>query len=133
MKNQVRAYFGEAKWFHERQTPAIEEYMRIVLPSLGYSLPTTLSFIGMGEVVTKEAFDWVISDPKITTASSLIVRFMDDMTSHKVWRFSEKYQKMNAIVKKNYFGHDYLPFLKTNFFFPRKQGKKNSLVHNFFF
>ena len=85
MKNQVRAYFGEAKWFHEHHIPTIEEYMRIALPSSGYPLLTTLSFIGMGEIVTKEAFDWVISDPKIITASSVIARFMDDMTSHKVW------------------------------------------------
>nr|QBL52480.1 beta-caryophyllene synthase [Vitis vinifera] len=83
MKNQVRAYFAEAKWFHEQHIPTMEEYMRVALLSSGYSLLATSSFIGMGEIVSKEAFDWVISDPKIIRASTVIARFMDDMTSHK--------------------------------------------------
>ncbi|RVW82924.1 Valencene synthase [Vitis vinifera] len=60
MKNLVRAYFHEAKWFHEGRIPTMEEYMRIAL-----------------------AFDWVISDPKIITASAVICRLMDDISSHK--------------------------------------------------
>nr|ADR74194.1 (E)-beta-caryophyllene synthase [Vitis vinifera] len=83
MKNQVRAYFAEAKWFHEQHIPTMEEYMSVALLSSGYSLLATSSFIGMGEIVSKEAFDWVISDPKIIRASTVIARFMDDMTSHK--------------------------------------------------
>ena len=84
MKNQVRAFFAEAKWFHERKIPTMEEYMRIALLSSGYSLLTTSCFIGMGEVVTKEALDWAMSDPKIVTASNLLARLMNDLTSYKV-------------------------------------------------
>ena len=84
MKNLVRAYFHEAKWFHEGRIPTMEEYMRIALVTSGYYMLTTMSFIGMGEIVTKEAFDWVISDPKIITASAVICRLMDDISSHKV-------------------------------------------------
>ncbi|KAK7856918.1 sesquiterpene synthase [Quercus suber] len=40
-------------------------------------------FPGMGDIVTKEAFDWIFSNPKIITASSVIVRLIDDMKSHK--------------------------------------------------
>ncbi|XP_034677074.1 valencene synthase-like [Vitis riparia] len=83
MKNLVRAYFHEAKWFHEGRIPTMEEYMRIALVTSGYYMLTTMSFIGMGEIVTKEAFDWVISDPKIITASAVIGRLMDDISSHK--------------------------------------------------
>ncbi|KAJ9676232.1 hypothetical protein PVL29_024968 [Vitis rotundifolia] len=83
MKNQVRAYFHEAKWFHEGRIPTMEEYMSVARVSSGYPMLTTTSFIGMGKIVTKEAFDWVISDPKIVTASAVIARLMDDITSHK--------------------------------------------------
>ncbi|KAJ9676243.1 hypothetical protein PVL29_024978 [Vitis rotundifolia] len=48
----------------------MEEYMSIALVSLVYSMLTTSSFIGMREIVTKEAFDWVMSDPKIVTTST---------------------------------------------------------------
>ncbi|RVW68204.1 (-)-germacrene D synthase [Vitis vinifera] len=84
MKNLVRAYFHEAKWFHEGSIPTMEEYMRIALVTSGYYMLTTMSFIGMGEIVTKEAFDWVISDPKIITASAVICRLTDDISSYKV-------------------------------------------------
>ena len=62
----------------------MEEYMRIALVTSGYCMLTTMSFIGMGEIVTKEAFDWVISDPNIITASAVICRLMDAISSHKV-------------------------------------------------
>lgn len=45
----------------------------------------TISFIGMGDIVTKDSMDWVFSDPKIEKAASVIIgRLMDDMKSHKV-------------------------------------------------
>ena len=43
-----------------------------------------LSFLGMGDIITKEAFDWIFNNPKIIAASSVIGRLMDDMKSHKV-------------------------------------------------
>ncbi|KAL6316120.1 hypothetical protein AAG906_015950 [Vitis piasezkii] len=82
-EKQARAYFHEAKWLHEGRIPTMEEYMSIARVSSGYPMLTATSFIGMGKIVTKEAFDWVISDPKIVTASAVIARLMDDITSHK--------------------------------------------------
>ncbi|KAL6315667.1 hypothetical protein AAG906_004840 [Vitis piasezkii] len=83
LKSQVRAYFAEAKWSHEEYIPTIEEYMLVALVTSGSCILATWSFIGMGEIMTKEAFDWVISDPKIITASTVIFRLMDDITTHK--------------------------------------------------
>ncbi|KAI7981018.1 (-)-germacrene D synthase [Camellia lanceoleosa] len=83
MKISVRGYFEEAKWFHEGYVPSIEEYMRVALVTSGYTLLATTSFVGMGDVVSKEAFDWVSSDPLIVQASSVVCRLMDDMAGHK--------------------------------------------------
>ncbi|KAL6315912.1 hypothetical protein AAG906_013260 [Vitis piasezkii] len=83
MKNQVRAYFAEAKWLHEEHVPTFEEYMRVALVSSGYCMLATTSFVGMGEIATNEAFDWVTSDPKIMSSSNFIARLMDDIKSHK--------------------------------------------------
>ena len=58
--------------------------MHIALKTSGYPMLTAISFLGMGDIVTKEAFDWIFSNPKIITASSIIGRLMDDMKSHKV-------------------------------------------------
>ncbi|CAL9062276.1 unnamed protein product, partial [Musa banksii] len=41
------------------------------------------SFVGMGEVATKEAFEWIASFPKIVKASALISRIANDFVSHE--------------------------------------------------
>ncbi|KAF7139798.1 hypothetical protein RHSIM_Rhsim06G0189200 [Rhododendron simsii] len=84
MKNLVKAYFEEAKWYHEGYVPSMEEYMRVALPTSGYKMVATTSLVGMGDLVTKEGFKWLSSDPLILEAASVICRLMDDMASHKV-------------------------------------------------
>ena len=58
--------------------------MQVALLTSGYKMLTTTSFVGMGELATKEAFDWVSSYPLIVEAASAICRFTDDIVGHKV-------------------------------------------------
>lgn len=88
MKNQVRSYFKEAKWFHQKYTPTVIEYMHTAIVSSGYLLLAITSFVGMGDIVTKDSFEWLFSQPKVVTASSVIARLMDDMMSHKYYFIS---------------------------------------------
>nr|CAN83470.1 hypothetical protein VITISV_030783 [Vitis vinifera] len=83
MKNQVRAYYEEAKWLQVQQIPTMEEYMPVALVTSAYSMLATTSLVGMGDAVTKETFDWIFSKPKIVRASAIVCRLMDDMVSHK--------------------------------------------------
>ncbi|XP_018851407.2 (-)-germacrene D synthase-like [Juglans regia] len=84
MKILVRAYFDEAKSFHAKHIPTMEEYMRVALVSSGYPTLTVMSFLGMGDqIVTEETLVWAFSDPKIITASSAIGRLSNDIKSHK--------------------------------------------------
>ncbi|CAA3010404.1 (-)-germacrene D synthase [Olea europaea subsp. europaea] len=57
MKKLVRAYFKEAKWIYNGYVPTLEEYMNVTLVSSAYMMLSTTSLVGMGELVTKEAFD----------------------------------------------------------------------------
>ena len=84
MKNQVRAYFDEAKWFHQKYIPTMDEYMRIACVSSGYSTLATTLLVGMGDIVTNDCFEWVFSNPKMVRASAVVSRLMDDIVSHKV-------------------------------------------------
>ena len=45
---------------------------------------TTTSFVGMGNVVTRDSFEWLFSDPKMVKASEVVGRLMNDIVSHKV-------------------------------------------------
>ncbi|XP_040988566.1 (-)-germacrene D synthase-like [Juglans microcarpa x Juglans regia] len=84
MKILVRAYFDEAKSFHAKHIPTLEEYMRVALVTSGYPMLTVMSFLGMGDIaVTEETLVWAFRDPKIITASSVIGRLSDDIKSHK--------------------------------------------------
>ena len=85
MKKLVQAYFEEAKWLNEKYTPTMEEYMRNALISCGYPALTTISFVCMGDIVTKEAFEWVLKEPKILRGASIICRLMDDIVSNEVY------------------------------------------------
>jgi (-)-germacrene D synthase len=88
MKNQVRTYFNEAKWFHQKYTPTAVEYMHIATVSLGCLLLAITSFVGMGDIDTKDSFEWLFSQPKMATVSALIARLMNDMVSHKYYFIS---------------------------------------------
>ncbi|KAF5461047.1 hypothetical protein F2P56_020873 [Juglans regia] len=107
MKNQVQAYFVEAKWLNENYVPTFEEYMNNALVSCAYSTMTTLSFVGMGDIVTKEAFDWVFSHPRMVKAAEIINRLMDDIVSTEFEQQSghvvtgiECYMKQHGVSKQ---------------------------------
>ncbi|XP_062005979.1 (-)-alpha-pinene synthase-like [Rosa rugosa] len=78
-----RSYFNEAQWLHEGRIPSMEEYMRVATVSISYTFLTTISLLGMEDIVTKEAFEWLMNDPKILRASNTIFRLMDDIVSTK--------------------------------------------------
>lgn len=85
MKMQARAYFDEAKWLNGLQMPTVEEYMSVAVVSSGYVMLVPISFLGMGQLATEQAFEWSLSNPnKIVRASAVIARLMDDIVSHKV-------------------------------------------------
>lgn len=84
MKTLVQAYFVEAKWCNEGYIPTVEEYMKISLVTSTYKMLATTSFLGMGQIADRKAFDWLANDPKIITASTMICRLMDDIVSHEV-------------------------------------------------
>ncbi|KAF7140902.1 hypothetical protein RHSIM_Rhsim06G0194000 [Rhododendron simsii] len=84
LKDLVGVYCKEAKWYHEGYVPSMDEHWPVALLSCGYQAVSTISFIGMGELATKEAFDWVSSNPLIVQGSSVICRLIDDVVGHKI-------------------------------------------------
>ncbi|TXG51355.1 hypothetical protein EZV62_023879 [Acer yangbiense] len=58
---------------YNNEIPTMEEYfMRVGEETTGYTMLLVVSFIGMGSKVTKEAFDWAISKPKILKAADTV-------------------------------------------------------------
>ncbi|KAG4215821.1 hypothetical protein ERO13_A01G200800v2 [Gossypium hirsutum] len=79
----AQAYLLEAKWTHQNYKPTFEEFRDNALPTSGYGMLAITAFVGMGDVITPETFEWATNDPKIIKASTIICRFMDDIAEHK--------------------------------------------------
>ncbi|CAA2986773.1 (-)-germacrene D synthase [Olea europaea subsp. europaea] len=94
---KIQAYFEEAKWTYNKYTPTFEEYIKVALVTSGYMLLSTTSLVGMGELVTKEAFDWISSEPLSVRASSMIARLMDDMVGRG---FEQKITTAECYIKE---------------------------------
>ncbi|PHU07962.1 hypothetical protein BC332_24451 [Capsicum chinense] len=62
MKKVSRAYFQEAKWYHEKKVPALKQYIKNGIPSSGCQLFATACCVGLGKVATKDALDWFRPD-----------------------------------------------------------------------
>ncbi|WMV51452.1 hypothetical protein MTR67_044837 [Solanum verrucosum] len=85
IKKVLRAYFQEAKWYYnEKEVPRTEQYMKNGIPSSGYLLLATTSWLAMGNITTKDVFDWIATEPPILVASCCITRLLNDLSSHEV-------------------------------------------------
>lgn len=60
--------------------------MKIARVTSPYPHGTVASFLGMGEIATKEVFEWTCQNPmpKVVKAASTILRLMNDMGGHEV-------------------------------------------------
>ncbi|GAB4825696.1 hypothetical protein Ancab_008592 [Ancistrocladus abbreviatus] len=64
------AYMVEARWRNQKCFPTLDEYLNeAAIVSFGYNLATTVCYLGMGELATKEAFDWASQNPNVIKAS----------------------------------------------------------------
>lgn len=84
MKEQVSIYNVEAKWCKEGYIPTFNEYTDVAYVSSGSYVVIVGSFLGMGEIADKNAFDWLRSKPKLVRVSETLGRLIDDIVSHKV-------------------------------------------------
>ncbi|KAF8691369.1 hypothetical protein HU200_040500 [Digitaria exilis] len=81
----VRAYNNEVKWREQGYVSAtVAEHLLVSARSGACHLLSCASFVGMGDVATEEAFDWVCSVPKIVQALCVVLRLSDDLRSYEV-------------------------------------------------
>ncbi|RHN45946.1 putative lyase [Medicago truncatula] len=57
--------------------------MRISKKSGAYPLLILTSYIGMGDIATKEIFNWVSNEPRIVNAAATLCRLMDEIVSNE--------------------------------------------------
>lgn len=76
------AYFQEAKWYYnKKKIPRMEQYMKNEIPSCSYLLLATTSWLAMGNITTKDSFDWIAVQHLLLCT---ITRLLNDLSSHEV-------------------------------------------------
>ncbi|KAG6428203.1 hypothetical protein SASPL_112454 [Salvia splendens] len=83
LKELVRSYHVEAKWFIQGYLPPFEEYLKNALITCTYCYHTTTALLG-DESATKEDFEWLSEKPKMLVAGLLICRVIDDIATYEV-------------------------------------------------
>ncbi|KAI7751279.1 hypothetical protein M8C21_003871 [Ambrosia artemisiifolia] len=106
-KELTRNFLVEAKWLKEEYMPTLEEYMSVSVVTSTYGFVIARSYVGMNDMITEDTFKWVATYPPIVKASALIVRFMNDIVTHKaeqerghVASSIECYQKETGATEK---------------------------------
>ncbi|KAH6816676.1 hypothetical protein C2S51_021496 [Perilla frutescens var. frutescens] len=106
LKELVRSYHVEAKWFIQGYLPPFEEYLKNALITSTYCYHTTTSLLGV-ESAIKEDFEWLSNKPKMLVAGLLICRLIDDIATYEVEKTRgqiatgiESYMKDNGATKE---------------------------------
>ncbi|KAG7543170.1 Terpene synthase N-terminal domain [Arabidopsis thaliana x Arabidopsis arenosa] len=80
LKTLVRANLDLVKWAQGKQVPSFEEHVEVGGIALTSYATLMYSFVGMGETIGKEAYEWVRSRPRLIKSLAAKGRLMDDMT-----------------------------------------------------
>ncbi|KAG8386454.1 hypothetical protein BUALT_Bualt03G0150400 [Buddleja alternifolia] len=98
MKKMIKGYYEEAKWYYNNYIPTTEEYMKVSFVTGGHLMTTTASLAGLGNLVSKEDFDWVVSESPMTWAGVKMGRLMNDMAGYGV---EPKISSVECYMKDN--------------------------------
>ncbi|XP_051118307.1 germacrene A synthase-like [Andrographis paniculata] len=85
LKELVRGYNVEAKWFNARCLPPFDRYLSNGIITSGYYYLVVASLFGT-KFATKENYEWLMTKPKVLVASCIIARIVDDTATYEVER-----------------------------------------------
>lgn len=94
----MKANLDLAKWAQIAHVPSFEDYMVVGELEVSWYASMAGTFMGMGHIAMKGAYEWLKSRPKLIQAISINGRLMNDMTGFEVQR-KYSFYKCNMKVK----------------------------------
>ncbi|KAL8132290.1 hypothetical protein AgCh_007966 [Apium graveolens] len=79
IRQLTRSYQYEAECLYKGLVPTMDEYMKHALVTAALTILGIHSFMGIGDMVTKESLDWLSNFPLLIKAGCLFCRLTDDM------------------------------------------------------
>ncbi|KAF8713005.1 hypothetical protein HU200_028795 [Digitaria exilis] len=84
MKRLVQQYSKEVEWRDEDYVPeTMWEHLQVSMESIGSVALACAAYVGMGDVITKETLQWVLSYPQFLTSFGVFVRLSNYLVSTK--------------------------------------------------
>nr|ACN67535.1 beta-caryophyllene synthase [Mikania micrantha] len=102
MIETVKAYMVEAKWVYEGHIPTKDEHTSIAFATGGGPLLMSSCYLGMGDIITNDSINWVISEPPLLKATNMIGRLLNDIVSSKKEQERVHFQSIVQCYKKQY-------------------------------
>ncbi|OEL20250.1 Alpha-humulene synthase, partial [Dichanthelium oligosanthes] len=78
-----KSYLQEAEWSHHGYIPSFNDQVNVSVKSAGGELVAIGLLFGLGDVATKEVFEWAIRNSDTVRAVGQVSRFMDDLADFK--------------------------------------------------
>ncbi|KAF0897648.1 hypothetical protein E2562_000368 [Oryza meyeriana var. granulata] len=83
-KRLVQGYSKEIKWRDEHYVPkTVDEHLELSRTTVGAFELACASFVGMGDIITKETLDWLLTYPELLKCFTTLARLSNDIVSTK--------------------------------------------------
>ncbi|XP_074366670.1 sesquiterpene synthase Cop-like [Apium graveolens] len=109
LKEITKSYIFESKCLNKWIVPTMETCIPHTIISSTIPILTMSFVVGMGQVVTREALEWLSGNPLLIRAGSLYCRFTDDMAEYKDGKAEDEsflvdvYMKEHGVSKEDTF------------------------------
>ncbi|CAL5004164.1 unnamed protein product [Urochloa decumbens] len=101
--DSAKCYHAEVKWRDENYVPTnVDEHLQISVRSSACMHITSLAFISLGDVTTKEDLEWAFTYPKIIRGVCIVGRIGNDIMSHEREQASEHVASTVQTYMKQY-------------------------------
>ena len=87
-KDLSKSYLMEAKWYHSKYTPTLEEYVENAWVSIAAPVVLVHAYSFVAHPTEKEALDFLENYSEIIRYSSTILRLANDLGTSSVKRFN---------------------------------------------
>ncbi|VAH43065.1 unnamed protein product [Triticum turgidum subsp. durum] len=74
-------YLQEVEWLHQNHKPSFKDHLSLSAMSIGSPTLCVGLMVGMGDPITREAFEWAASYPNVAITCGKIARLMDDIAA----------------------------------------------------
>ena len=84
----LQAFLVEAKWYHNKYAPTLEEYLKNAALSISGPLIKITAYISATNPIIEKELEYLESNPDLIQWSSRILRLLNDLGTSSVYYYT---------------------------------------------